>query len=446
MDPIVPQNIRIKRKIDEDNQDNQDNIIKKNKNEDNDLETELDDIFIIAKLLYSNRKFETSQKYIEKIINNNNYLYHYVYILILYELNKYDIIVKYLDDIYKLIENITENDFKIYDIATLITNCHMFGRCSNIEDFKNILWIIHIESIIKLKLIDQLDTIYNLFCKISQKFARKSYIIKMIEDFCKDNNLNDFIIKIYEKENLYKQAAFYYSDKKLYEKANFYLKKIIENFSNSVYQRTDILYFIGSIKEFTFDDSIYKIEKFYDFSDSISGYDLTKKIYKSVNDIQKLDIIYILTKYTKYTKYRTYTYENTDSKNYISAISIYENLNDSNKSIVQEKFNKIMEKFNENIKNTGNITNYIQYYSYFNKENKDLYLKKFIEYINLDLIFKDSKNIIKETECKICLDKSIIISLNCHHTHELCYKCYDKMNKCPYCRNPYKQIDIYDDN
>ena len=433
MDPVVPHNIKIRSKHkmddnnDNDNNDNNDDIhvnieSKKIKISDAilDVETETDEIYIISKSLYLKNNL-MAKKYIEKILNNNNYAYHYLYILILNQLKLYDEFFKYIEEIYKLIENVQIIDPK------MITD----NNIENMVQFKNLLYTLHIENIINSKSIDSMQLIFELYCKISENAEHKKHVLKYIKKFCKDNNNTDILIKIYEKDNLYKDAAFYYIDNKLYEKANFYLKKIIENNSNN-YIKSDIIYFIGSIKEFTFDDSIYKIEKFYKFSESIAGYDLAMQIYKSVNNVQKLEIIFIIVKNKKYTN------QSDSTKNYILAISIYENLNDTDKKLIQDKFDKIIDEFNIEIKNINNITNYIQYYSYFNKKNKDLHLKQFIEYIKLDLIFKDFKNNIKQDSCKICLDNSHLISLNCHQTHEICYKCYEKMSKCPYCRDSYK--------
>jgi hypothetical protein len=433
MDPIVPHNVRItiKHKIDDNNNDNLNVNLEAKKikisDKSSDVETEIDEIYIIARSLYLKNNL-IAKKYIEKILNNNNYVYHYLYILILNQLKLYVDFFKYIEEIYKLIENVETIDPK------MITD----NSIGNIEQFKNILYILHIKNIINSKSIDSMQLIFELYCKICENAEHKKHVLKYIEKFCKDNNNTDILIKIYEKDNLYKDAAFYYIDNKLYEKGNFYLKKIIDEKAIN-YIKSDIIYFIGSIKEITFDDSIYKIEKFYKYSELIEGYDLSKKIYKLVDDIKKLEIIHIIIKYEKHLY-------NKSPQNYISAISIYENLNDTDKKIIQGKFDKIIESFNTYISSNNNIINYAQYYSYFNKKNKDLHLKEFIEYIKLDLIFKDIKNNIKENSCTICVEKSHLISLNCHQSHEICYKCYEKMNKCPYCRDSYKETNHYNND
>ena len=43
-------------------------------------------------------------------------------------------------------------------------------------------------------------------------------------------------------------------------------------------------------------------------------------------------------------------------------------------------------------------------------------------------------NNIKKDNCVICLNNNEIITLNCHFSHIVCYKCYSKIDKCPMCR------------
>ena len=195
MDPVVPHNVRItiKHKIDDNNNDNDNDNeeFKKIKISDksSDVETEIDEIYIIARSLYLTNNL-IAKKYIEKILNNNNYVYHYLYILILNSLKLYDEFFKYIKEIYKLIENVEIIDKK------MITD----NSIRNMEQFKNLLYTLHIENIINSKSIDSIHSIYELYCKMSGDYIQKKDLIKYIEKFCKDNNNTDILIKIYEKE------------------------------------------------------------------------------------------------------------------------------------------------------------------------------------------------------------------------------------------------------
>ena len=62
-----------------------------------------------------------------------------------------------------------------------------------------------------------------------------------------------------------------------------------------------------------------------------------------------------------------------------------------------------------------------------------------------DINIEESKEIkefkdVKE-ECGICLDEKKMVSMNCKH--KVCYDCYSKIDKCPFCRSV---IDKFVDN
>ena len=75
----------------------------------------------------------------------------------------------------------------------------------------------------------------------------------------------------------------------------------------------------------------------------------------------------------------------------------------------------------------------IKYPEHLNKYNLDLINNEYCKFLHLKNMFK--KKTLKD-KCIICFDdENEIIILNCHDTHIICYKCYNKINSCPLCRN-----------
>jgi|SRR3989344_1567214 len=75
-----------------------------------------------------------------------------------------------------------------------------------------------------------------------------------------------------------------------------------------------------------------------------------------------------------------------------------------------------------------------KYYKILNNllslDDKDMIINKFKKQNMLMSIYY--KNIGKQ-ECNICFTKSESLILSCKH--KLCYRCYNRINRCPYCRN-----------
>src|SRR5205807_1620364 len=66
---------------------------------------------------------------------------------------------------------------------------------------------------------------------------------------------------------------------------------------------------------------------------------------------------------------------------------------------------------NEHINETDNIQDLIKYKTYLNKENKEKYDKKYINYLQIK---KYETNNIKMEECCVCLEDNYMVGLKCN--------------------------------
>ena len=74
----------------------------------------------------------------------------------------------------------------------------------------------------------------------------------------------------------------------------------------------------------------------------------------------------------------------------------------------------------------------IKYPEYLSKQNLDLINNEYCKFLHLKNMFKKETS---KDKCIICFDDdNEIIILNCHNTHVICYRCYNKINSCPMCR------------
>ena len=77
-------------------------------------------------------------------------------------------------------------------------------------------------------------------------------------------------------------------------------------------------------------------------------------------------------------------------------------------------------------------------HKYLSKKNMIKFNKMLISYIKLnDFITENNLHhlIDQKEDCCICLENNVKIDLSCKHS--LCYKCYEKINKCPICRQSF---------
>ena len=88
---------------------------------------------------------------------------------------------------------------------------------------------------------------------------------------------------------------------------------------------------------------------------------------------------------------------------------------------------------NDYITSQGNMNYFIQYKKYLSKENLQFYNKQLVNYLEGKDVF-NNLNFVK-IECEICKNTNYMIDLYCNHI--VCNKCYIKLDKCPFCRDPF---------
>ena len=110
-------------------------------------------------------------------------------------------------------------------------------------------------------------------------------------------------------------------------------------------------------------------------------------------------------------------------------------MSENDKNNMKKYIDEQIIMFN-NMITKSNIKQFLCYKEYFNDKNRIILNDLIYEYYIL-------KNILKldnvET-CYICNINKEIIELSCSDKHKVCYECYGKLDKCPYCR---KNIKFY---
>jgi hypothetical protein len=383
-----------------------------------------------------------------------------------FEKNNYDIIIKY----YNNINNINNESF---------TNNILFIIClSNIklEKYHDALNILNnIQNNIQINNSNNIFTLnfYKKFDIIDDRFRL----------FQEINSINSFALLTncllgfcYKKINDIEKSIQYFENANNLAKENILINLSISISSNLIelYETDKVIYFDKLINLYKFKNEHTKIIELYE----------TKNMNKEINTyiqnilhdeyifmldnnnieyyldkysiIDDSDILFLLEKYTNLNKSDNIKnlFNISLEKNYCSEIKIkilFELVKRNNKKI---KYCELIFNEIENLKDKSNdinniIKNVISYYNnelYYNGIlGKDKY-KKYLEKKNLDIInnnlckylnlykYFDISNI-KTDNCVICLNNNVIITLNCHFSHIVCYKCYSKIDKCPMCRD-----------
>ena len=84
--------------------------------------------------------------------------------------------------------------------------------------------------------------------------------------------------------------------------------------------------------------------------------------------------------------------------------------------------------FITNLNQIDDISLHMKYKNYLNKENFKKLNDKYCSHLN----FLKLENINIIEECFICFENEYKIELKCKHS--ICFNCYPKINKCPFCR------------
>jgi Fe-S-cluster formation regulator IscX/YfhJ len=355
------------------------------------------------------------------------------------------------------------------------------------EDLSDYIYIITCLSSLKLEKYDQSIDIfsYHYFCDISDNIVNIFIDFFNLESFLKDKKDLDYdIIIYYVKGYAYKKLNNIEKSKKYFdlckykatEKILIFFVKHIENLIIELYELDKNKYFDELLNLYKFNDLHKKVVELYEFKDmknEINNY--IKNIIQDeyifmLNDdnieyylnkyiiIEESDILFLLEKYVnlgninKIKNLLNISIEqNVSTINNIKILNeliklnhkrikyceqifeIFENNNYNDNTELKNIFNDSINYYNNELRYSHRLGN-INYKKYLNKENLDRLNNNFAVYLNLYKYF-DEYNI-KKDNCIICLKENIeIITLNCHHTHKCCYKCYYQIDKCPMCRD-----------
>ena len=87
---------------------------------------------------------------------------------------------------------------------------------------------------------------------------------------------------------------------------------------------------------------------------------------------------------------------------------------------------------NNILNNKFQINFALKFYNWLSEKHLTTLNNKLNIYYQFNLIMNINMETIECTECIICYNHNYILKFNCgHHT---CYKCYEKLDKCPFCR------------
>ncbi len=200
------------------------------------------------------------------------------------------------------------------------------------------------------------------------------------------------------------------------EDKNTFIKNVleltnIENYESAIINKYSIDSFAGLL---------FIINKLIFFNDYYFLRDIILKYLDAYSGKDKITLIYYLLEYT---------YSNIDKPYCMMAFDIHDTLTDSDKEEINTKFQFIVTMYNDYYFNIDDI----KYKKFLTKDNKSCINHKLYDYCKLKKIFEN--HIVKD-KCNICYNDEYIIILGCHDTHIVCIDCFEKIKKCPYCRDP----------
>jgi hypothetical protein len=214
-----------------------------------------------------------------------------------------------------------------------------------------------------------------------------------------------------------------YEFKDMKNEINNYIKDIIQDEYIFMLNDDNIEYYLNKYVISDESDIMFLLEKYVNLGNINKIKNLLNiSIEQNLSDSIQIEILYELLKLNnKKLKYCEQIFE------------IFENNDYSDNIKLQNTLKIIIEYYNNELRYSHRLGNQ-KFKKYLNNKNLDRINNNYACYLNLYKYF-DFNNI-KKDKCVICLKKNIeIITLNCHHTHTCCYKCYNHIDKCPLCRN-----------
>jgi len=399
------------------------------------LDLNINDLYDIIYINYTKEKYDICIKYYENMINNNfNIDYDtdcenniLLIIKICYiKINKYDEslnifinnkkTINYDIQFYKVF-NIQLDSIYVYNseynidlISDYITG-YAYKFLNNIEDS-----IIYFDSsLYKAKE----NVLINLVKNIS------SHLIELYE-----NNIDKYFDKlagIYRSNNQNKKYIELLKTKNMYIDINNYIKEIIDDELNFIFDTDyDVDYYLDNYVINNESDVLYLLEKYRNFGKVNKIKDLINKINSHIDENKISQDLYINVLY-EYVKV-----DDTERLKYCSLLFDLIEKIEIKSDKINNILNEIIEYYNTELYYSNKLGK-LKYKRYLNKRNLDNINNNYCKFLNLYKYFHISK--IEQDDCVICYDKKDIIKLNCHDSHIVCSHCYQYIDKCPMCRD-----------
>jgi len=388
------------------------------------LDLNLNDIENIITFNYEKNNYQTIVNLYQDIKNENISDYaSFILCLSFIKLERYDESIDVLIN-----HKFNNNSNNIYVLFVKFFMLDHFLKDYTDLDFKNIREYILGYVYKKLNNI-QKSLIYFKSCKnIAQEkiliFFVRHIDNEIIELYETDKNkyFND-LLNLYKLNDLHKKVIELYEFKNMNENLNSYIKDIIQDEYIFMLDNDNIEYYLNKFVISDESDIMFLLEKYVNLN-KINDIEklLNISFEQNLSDSIKINILYELIKLNnKKLKYCEQIFE------------LFENNDYSNNINLQNILKIIIEYYNNELIYSHKLGNQ-KYKKYLNNKNLDRINNNYASYLNLYKYF--DLNNIKKDKCVICLKENIeIITLNCHHTHICCYKCYNRIDKCPLCRD-----------
>lgn len=393
-----------------------------------DLDIDLDELYSILYYNYQNDNLDKIIKIYDMIKNEK--LTNNIILLIaitMIELKIYHMCLEILKNDYIDQEII---DFNFYKLM----NIDVTGKLNDTKIIRNYLSAVCYENI---KSFENASDFYNKTKNNAKKLNLLNFVSHIDKKLIKiyESNIDKYfneLIDLYKLFKLHKKVIYMYEKKNMINDINNYIRIILDDIYVFMQDESDTDYYIDKITiinemDITFLLKIYKdLEESEKFKVTKLTELLNTSIEKNFSIALQLNILYDMIHLTynkeklKYCELFFEKYENI-----INNLNNNENLN-----IIK---NYVINIYNIELSYSTRLGNK-KYEKYLNRKNKDIINNNYAIYLNLYKYF-DINNI-KKDNCVICLKENIeIITLNCHNTHILCYKCYQNIDTCPLCRD-----------
>ncbi len=378
------------------------------------------DINLLCINAFKNNNFYTAVKYSNYVINNIDK-----------ETNEYNRIEYYFNNAF--INNFlkSNNSIKYYILLKNLKMNHIdkkillydtvLNKDITVEDLLLLTNFLIVEVYIKYDIILLVKKYFDNFIlskniDILEKYYPKSRKI-ILDYYTKINDNNKFIDLCILKNDRIELLNKLNSITDLDQRNNF-IKTILKKSNKENYDFSIINYFTVNDEI----DLFFIIDYLIKFDDIFLLKNIIIKNFDLCNNLNKFLLCYYLLKFTTISDNNKYCH---------IAFNIYNELNDNDKEKI-----KNMYLYIKNIYNTTYFDIYdeqnLKYKEHLTKNNINYYNYKIHEYYKLKNIFENINDI---ENCDICYTDNHVLSLGCHSSHKVCIGCFEKLTKCPYCRD-----------